>query len=192
MSENKETIRIQDFYKEEFILNNIEKNYQNLLKLQVEPYIDCIVYQYYLNEIGGNNYTKGLLYDINSYIDKIESNINILKNFKNSEKNQELLIIKKKNADALQKKIKEMYEKYINKSQTEKYSVKFDIYNFHLTQINTSKIINKQIEDNNQIEILKKDMDRLEKLLNEEKDEIFIKLLENHIEIVEQQIETLK
>lgn len=192
MSENKETIRIQDFYKEEFILNNIEKNYQNLLKLQVEPYIDCIVYQYYLNEIGGNNYTKGLLYDINSYIDKIESNINILKNFKNSEKNQELLIIKKKNADVLQKKIKEMYEKYINKSQTEKYSVKFDIYNFHLTQINTSKIINKQIEDNNQIEILKKDMDRLEKLLNEEKDEIFIKLLENHIEIVEQQIETLK
>lgn len=192
MSENKETIRIQDFYKEEFILNNIEKNYQNLLKLHVEPYIDCIVYQYYLNEIGGNNYTKGLLYDINSYIDKIESNINILKNFKNSEKNQELLIIKKKNADVLQKKIKEMYEKYINKSQTEKYSVKFDIYNFHLTQINTSKIINKQIEDNNQIEILKKDMDRLEKLLNEEKDEIFIKLLENHIEIVEQQIETLK
>lgn len=192
MEENKELFRIQGFYQEEYILNNIDKNYQNLLKLQVEPYIDCIVYQYYLNEIGGNNYTKGLLYDINNYLDKIENNINIIKNFKNSEKIQELLLLKKKNATELQKKIKEMYEKYINKSQTEKYSVKFDIYNFHLKQINTFKIINKQIEDNNQIEILKKDMDRLEKLLNEEKDEIFIKLLENHIEIVEQQIENLK
>ena len=191
MENNKDLIRIQDFYQEEYILNNIEKNFQNLLKLQVEPYIECFVYQYYLNEIGGNNYTKGLLSDINNYIEKIENNIDIIKNFKNSEKNQELLLNKKKNAQKLQEKIKEMYEKYINKSQTEEYSVKFDIYNFHLKQKNTFKIINKQIEDKNQISILKKDMNRVQNLLNEEKDEIFKKLLENQIEIIEQQIESL-
>jgi hypothetical protein len=192
MQENKEVSRIETLYQEDFVFTNIEKRFNKLIKLKVDPYINCIVFQYYLIELGGDHYTKGLLPQIEKYIEKINKNIDILDNFKNSEKTKELLLKKKENALKIEKKIKKNYEEYIKKCNNDEYSVKFDIYNFHLKQLLTFQIVNKKIENKNHIEDLKKDKKRIEKLLDTEKDEIFQKLLESHLGVIDQQFELLR
>ena len=115
MQENKELSRIDTIYQEDFTLSNIEKKYNKLIKLKVEPYINCIVFQYYLNEIGGDHYTKGILSEIEKYIEKIDKNINLISNFKDSESTQKMLMIEKEDANKIKKKIKKTYENYIHK-----------------------------------------------------------------------------
>ena len=79
--------------------------------------------------------TKGLISQIEKYIEKINKNTDTLDNFKNSEKTKEFLLKKKESAIKLEKKMKKIYNDYIKKCSNDEYSVKFDIYNFHLKQI---------------------------------------------------------
>lgn len=192
MQENKEVNRIETLYQEDFVFHNIEKRFNKLIKLKVEPYINCIVFQYYLTELGGDHYTKGLVSQIEKYIEKINKNIDILDNFKNSEKTKDFLLKKKDNAVKIEKKIKKNYDEYIKKCSSDEYSIKFDIYNFHLKQILTFQIVNKKIENKNHIEDLKQEKKRIEKLLDKEEDEIFQKLLESHLGVIDQQFELLR
>ena len=192
MQENKELARIEALYQEDFTSSNIEKKYNKLIKLKVEPYINCIVYQYFLNEIGGDHYTKGILSQSDKYLERINKNMSIIQNFKDSEKTITLLNKKKENAVKINNKIKKTYEDYINKCKKDEDSIKFDIYNFHEKQIVTYQIVNNKIENKNHQEILKEDKKRIEKLLENEKDEIYCKLLESHIGVIEQQLELLK
>ena len=192
MQENKELLRIEALYQEDFSHNNIEKKYTKLIKMKIEPYINCIVYQYFLNEIGGDHYTKGILSQSDKYLEKINKNIIIIQNFKGSEKTIELLNKKKENALKLNKKIKKTYEDYINKCAKDEDSIKFDIYNFHQKQIVTYQIVNNKITNDNHQDILKEEKKRVEKLLEKEKNDIYCKLLESHIGVIEQQLELLR
>jgi exonuclease VII large subunit len=192
MQENKELSRIDIMYQEDFTLSNIEKKYNKLIKLKVEPYINCIVFQYYLNELGGDHYTRGIISEIEKYIDKIDKNINIISSFKESDSTKEMLKKKKENANKIQKKIKKTYEDYIKKCQNDKECIKFNIYNFHLNQLETYKINNNKNENKDHLEKLKKDKKRVEDLLDNETEDIYQKLLESHIGVIEQQIEILR
>lgn len=192
MQENKELSRIDTIYQEDFTLSNIEKKYNKLIKLKVEPYINCIVFQYYLNEIGGDHYTKGILSEIEKYIEKIDKNINLISNFKDSESTQKMLMIEKEDANKIKKKIKKTYENYIHKCQNDDESIKFDIYNLHLNQLKTYQINNNKMENKEHLEKLKKDKKNILQLLENESKDIYQKLLESHILIIEQQIEILK
>ena len=179
-------------YQEDFTLSNIEKKYNKLIKMKVEPYINCIVYQYYLNEIGGDHYTKGIISHLEKYIEKINKNISIISNFKDSKSTENMLNKKKENANKTMKKIKKTYEDYIKKCQDDNDCIKFDICNFHLNQLETYKIANKKIENKDHTEKLKKDKKRVENLLEKETNDIYKKLLESHIGVIEQQLELLR
>ena len=192
MQENKELSRIEALYQEDFTHTNIEKKYNKLIKLKIEPYINCIVYQYFLNEIGGDHYTKGILSQSNKYLEKINKNITIIQNFKGSEKTLDMLNKRKEFSLKMNKKIKKTYEDYINKCQKDEDSIKFDIYNFHQKQIITYQIVNNKINNNNHQDVLKEERKRVEKLLETEKDDIYCKLLESHIGVIEQQLELLR
>lgn len=192
MQENKELSRIEALYQEDFTQSNIEKKYNKLMKLKIDPYINCIVYQYFLNEIGGDHYTKGILSQSDKYLEKMNKNITIIKNFKSSQKTTEMLNKKKEIALKLNNKIRKTYEDYINKCAKDEDSIKFDIYNFHQKQIVTYQIINNKITNNNHQDVIKEDKKRVEKLLETEKDNIYCKLLESHIGVIEQQLELLR
>ena len=192
MQENKEISRIDTLYQEDFTLNNIEKRYSKLIKLKVEPYINCMVYQYFLTELGGDHYTKGLVTQIDRYLEKLNKNIALLENFKNSSKTKELLQKKKESAIKNQKKIKKCYEDYIKKSENDEYSIKFDIYNFHLRQLKTYQIVQKKTDSKTHIDELKNDKKRIENLLENENNDNFSKLLESHLGVIEQQLELLR
>lgn len=192
MQENKELSRIDIMYQEDFTLSNIEKKYNKLVKLKVEPYVNCIVYQYYLSEIGGDHYTKGLISQIEKYINKIDNNLNTLSGFKNSETTKEMLQKKKEHANKIKKKIKKTYEDYIKKCQNDDDCIRFDIYNLHLSQLETYKISNKKIENKDHSEKLKENKKNIEILLEKESNDIYKKLLESHIGVIEQQLELLR
>ena len=179
-------------FQEDFTLPNIEKRYNKLIKIKVEPYINCIVFQYYLNEIGGDHYCKGILPQIENYIDKINNNINLISSFKNSDSTQEMLQQKKEYAQKIKKKIKKTYDDYIKKCDTDPDCIKFNIYNFHLNQLETFKITGSKIENKEHIENLKKNKKNIETLLDKEDNEIYQKLLESHIGVIEQQLEILR
>lgn len=192
MQENKELLKIETLYKEDFTFSNIEKKYNKLIKLKVDPYINCIVYQYFFSELAGDHYTKGILPQLEKYLEKLNKNINLVQNFKETGKIMDMLNKKKENASKLHKKIKKTYEDYIVKCEKDKDSVNFDIYNFHKKQLITFQIVNNKMEDNNHVDLLKEDKKKIEKMLETEKNDIYCKLLESHVGVIEQQLEILK
>jgi hypothetical protein len=192
MDENQEISRIELLYQEDSALYNIEKKYNKLIKLKVEPYIDCIVNQYYLNVIGGDHYNRGIKYYIEKYIDKINENIQLLNNLQNTKILKDKLFKKKIISEKLKIKINDTYENYIEKSKSEKYSIQFDIYNFHCKQLETFKLINKKLDNKNHIDYLKNTKQTISEKLNNENNQLFVKLLESYLGVLEQQIDLLK
>jgi len=192
MEDKLEVNRIKSLYQEDAILQNIEKKYNKLLKLQVVPYINCIVNQYYLTIIGGDHYTKGLISQCKNYIEKLDTHLKILKNFKNSDDITNFIKNKRESAKKLETKMKKKYEEYINKSNQEEFSIKFKILDFHYLQLETNSLTNKKKDNKDHLDILKNEKIRINTFIENEKDEIFQKLLESQLGVIEQQIDLLK
>ena len=192
MEDKLEINRIKSLYQEDVVLTNIEKKFNKLLKLKVVPYINCIVNQYFLTVLGGDHYSKGLIKQSEKYIEKLDSHLVLLTNFKNSEDIIESIKLKKDNAIKLNKKISKKYEEFIQKSKIDEHSIKFNIYNFHIIQTKTNNLCNKKKDNKEHIETLKNEKKRINELIEKENDDIYLKLLESQIGVIEQQIDLLK
>ena len=162
----------------DFELEHLEDKLNKLINIKVEPHVDCIINQYFLTELGGDHFTNGIIKEIDMCNNKLTDNLEI------------------KNRKMLQNKIKsesiKLYEKYIDLSKTEFYSVKFEIYNHHLDQIKTHTILNKNTDFTEHISKLKKNKKTIETNLNLEKDLFFQKLLESQIGVMEQQLDLFR
>lgn len=163
----------------DFKLELLEEKLNKLVNIKVEPYIDCIVNQYFLTQLGGDHYTIGIIKEIDMYINKT---VDILKN-KTSQKH----------AKQIKSESVQLYEKYIDLSQKEIYSIKFEIYEHHKDQLKTYKLLNENIVDSNEhILKLKQNKKNIEININLEKDSFFQKLLESQIGVIEQQIDLFR
>ena len=202
--ENKELSRIEILFQDDNTYYNIEKKYNKLIKLKIEPYIDCIVNQYYLNVLGGEFYQKGLIGEIDKYISSINKNIEIIAKYKNAEETKSMLSTKLEESNKLKNMMIQKYQEYSDKAEKEEKSKLFNIFTLHNYQLDTYKLYlqRNNIQSNNDIsnhlDILKNKKVELEDLLEkqeniEDKNNLYYtKLLENQIGVIEQQIDLLR
>lgn len=201
---NKELSRIEILFQDDNTFHNIEKKYNKLIKLKIEPYIDCIVNQYYINMLGGEFYQKGLIGEIDKYISSINKNIEIIIKYEDSEQTKNVLLSKLEESNQLRNTMIFKYKEYLEKSENEEKSKLFMIVTLHNYQLDTYKLylqinnvkLNNDIH--NHLHLLKNKKIELEILLDkQEKIEndnnlYYTKLLKNQIGVLEQQIDLLR
>lgn len=208
MEIQKEIERIELLFQDDHTHHHLEKKMNKLIKFKVEPYIGCIVNQYYLSILGGDHLQLGLIDELEKYISSIKKNLDIIQKLdENQQLHKDIIVLltnKLKLSNQLKDKMKQKYQEYIDISNTDNKSKLYNIVNFHKYQLDTYKLVihKNDLSNNhtihlhvNQLKEYKSIIDTmLEKQRKEKEDDniYYIKLLENQIGLIEQQIELCK
>ena len=184
-------INLEIKYQDNMYLQNIEKKFNKIRRIKMDPYIESIAVQYFLREYYGDHNEIGLLPTINNYLEEIENDYNTVSNNKNITNK---LSLYKQNAENLYSLINKEYLKYISIAKKEKYCLLCKIEYLHKIQIKTFDIIkNKKLREiNDHIITIKKEIEYLNKILTkDEYPEIIKKLFKSQLDVLEHQIEVL-
>jgi hypothetical protein len=185
-------------YQDNMYLLNIEKKFNRIQRLKVDPYVESVVVQYYLRELFGDHNDNGLLLIIKDFLKKLKIDyevINELHMTQNMKSIKKIISLRKKKAEKLYSLINDDYLKYISIARKEKYCLLCNIEYLHNLQIKTFNILkNKKFNDVEQhIYNIKQEKSRLNNLLdnNNNYEEIIEKLITSQINVLEQQLEML-
>ena len=180
-------------------LSIIEKKFNKLSNIEIDPVIEVILIQYYLVILGGDYNNHGLLEEIKHYIQKLDNNLIKIKKTKNKGLNTSIIIVMEKNkekASTLYTQINDTYNNYLTKSELEEYSKKYHLFQLHSLQKNTlmmSKELNKN-DLNNHLNKLNHYFNELSDIAQTFQDEndIYCKFIDSQISVLEIQIDMLK
>lgn len=210
MGEHSKSYEINDLlntlelsYTNNHLLDTIEKKYNKLINTEIIPHVNVILCQYYLVILGGDYQTNGLVNDLKFYICKLKTNfstldkINILSFDEQTQarvKNMKTIIAENETrSNKIYKSMIDTYQKYLEISIQDKECSKFNLNNLHKLQLITNYNCKHQIENQEHIENLNKELDSLNDFLNKkEEEEIIVKFIDSQISVIEQQFEFLK
>ena len=177
-------------YQDNMYFQNIEKKFNKIRRIKMEPYIESIAVQYFLREYYGDHTDIGILPTISNYLEEIENDSNTVLNNKPITKK---LSLYKEKAEKLYSLINKEYLKYISIAKKEKYCLLCKIEYLHKIQIKTFDITkNKKLREvNEHIITIKQELEHLSSILNKEYPEIIKKLFKSQSDVLEHQIEVL-
>lgn len=200
-------------------IDSIEKKFNKLINIEIDPQIDVILIQYYLVILGGDYLNMGLLKELQNYNVKLDNNIKQLEeninNFTNNEKseineryNNILKIIdeNKKKTGKLYTNILKSYKQNLSLSKTEEYSEKYFLYNLHQIQKESYEISKKNLSSDDHQKKINIYLDKMndisdnfeensQDIINPDEnidDNIYKKFIDSQISVLEQQLEMFK
>ncbi len=199
-------------------LDGIEKKFNKLINIEIDPQIDVILIQYYLVILGGDYLNMGLLKELQNYSVKLENNIKQLEENKDSfkdEKNDinnryndilDIIDQNKKKTNKLFTNILKSYKQNISLSKSEKYSEIFFLYNLHQIQKESYEISKKNLSSEDHLNKINLYLDKMneisdnfeenfkEIILPDENidNNIYKKFVDSQISVLEQQLEMFR
>ncbi len=190
-------------YTNNHLLDTLEKKFNKLINTEIIPYVSVILCQYYLVILGGDYQTPGLVNDLKVYTSKLKSNIITIERIEISslEKNNKLRTEKLKSilhenecrCNTLYKRMVETYQKYLEMSIGDELCLKFNLNNLHKLQLITNYNCKHNIENQEHIDNLNTELEKLNEFLNNKKEEeIIVKFIDSQISVIEQQFDFLK
>ena len=183
-------------YQDDNYVSILEKKYNRLLGVKIEPHIEVVMIQYYLLVLGGNHNNPGLIKSCSKLLLRVNNDISLYK-INNMKSNIiETMHGHEKRLNKLHIDMLEKYTGYLDTSKTETESLKYDLYYLHKLQIitqETSKNDMKKIS--NHIKDLNMASDKLNESISENNklllDNIIVKFVESQIGVIDQQLELL-
>lgn len=190
-------------YTNNHLLDTLEKKYNKLINTEIIPHVNVILCQYYLVILGGDYQSNGLVNDLKFYICKLKTNfstldkINILsldEQTQNRIKNiKDIIVENEARSNKIYKNMIDTYHKYLEISIENKECSKFNLNNLHKLQLITNYNCKHQIDNQEHIENLNRELEALNVFLNKnEEEEIIVKFIDSQISVIEQQFEFLK
>lgn len=198
-------------YNDNHYLDSLEKKYNKIVTTEIEPKIDAILIQYYLYTLGGDSTSPGLVEEINEHLIKLNNNIDKLNKMKKTsmsdktlcnrlKKIQKTMDLNKKKSEKLQENFLNTYNKNLECSLLEEYSIKYELNKLHHFQKTTYNDLKNNSTSKNHINTLNNYLEKFNAIydkMDEEEtenvdDNIYIKLVDRQTDILEYQLDLLQ
>lgn len=195
-------------YNDNNYLDGLEKKYNKIITTDIEPKIEAILIQYYLYTLGGDSVTSGLVEEINEHLEKLNNNIDKLNKMRKMSSNDKTIIsrikkiqktmdINKKKSEKLQENFVETYNKNLENSLVETYSIKYELNKLHLFQRTTYNDIKNNSTSKIHVNELNEYLEKFNEIYDnldddEDNNNIYKKLVDRQTDVLEYQLDLLQ
>lgn len=190
-------------YKNNHLLDTLEKKYNKLINTEIIPHVNVILCQYYLVILGGDYQSNGLVNELKFYICKLKNNLSTLEKINMSsldEKTQcriknikDIIVDNETRSNKTYKNMIDTYHKYLQISIEDKECSRFNLNNLHKLQLISNYNCKHQIENQEHVDNLNKELVSLNNMLDSNnEEEIIVKFIDSQISVIEQQFDFFK
>ena len=190
-------------YTNNHLLDTLEKKYNKLINIELVPFVNVILCQYYLVILGGDYQNNGLVNDLKVYICKLKSNLATLESMTNKpldkqskirmEKLIKIIHENESKSSNLYKNMLESYHQHLEISITDETCKKFNLNNLHKLQLITNYNCKHQIDSPEHINNLSTELEKLNEFSNDsDEEDIILKFIDSQISVIEQQLDFFK